>query len=116
MRYLGMLPGEPAVSARQLLGTGQFVVHARRGGLVRLSAEVGQTVSEGQTLGEIWDVFGDVVETLRAPARGLVRLVWTRKVVNSGDAVLKCWVTEPAPTFPPTDRFVHGPSGASPCR
>jgi uncharacterized protein len=116
MRYLGMLPGNPAVSARQLLGTGQFVVHARRGGLVRLSAGVGQTVSEGQTLGEIWDVFGDVVETLRAPARGLVRLIWTRKVVNSGDAVLKCWVTEPAPPFPPTDRFVHGASGAPRCR
>jgi predicted deacylase len=74
---------------------------------VRLSAEVGQTITEGQPLGEIWDVFGDVVETLRAPARGLVRLVWTRKVVSSGDTVLKCWVTEPAPPFPPTDRFVQ---------
>lgn len=109
MRYLGMLPGHPLVPARQLLGTGQFVVHARRGGLVRLSTDVGQTVAEGQTLGEIWDVFGDVVETLRAPAQGLVRLVWTRKVVNSGDPVLKCWVTEPAPPFAPTDRFL-GPA------
>jgi predicted deacylase len=104
-----MLPGHPLVPARQLLGTGQFVVHARRGGLVRLSTDVGQTVAEGQTLGEIWDVFGDVVETLRAPAQGLVRLIWTRKVVNSGDPVLKCWVTEPAPPFAPTDRFL-GPA------
>jgi predicted deacylase len=95
------------VPVRQLVGTGQFVVHARRGGLVRLSAAVGETITEGETLGEIWDVFGDVVETLRAPAHGLVRLVWTRKVVNSGDALLKCWVTEPAPPFPPTDRFVR---------
>jgi predicted deacylase len=109
MRYLGMLSGTPAVVAHQLLGTGQFIVHARRGGLVRLSTDVGQTVAEGQTLGEIWDVFGDVVETLRAPAQGLVRLVWTRKVVSSGDPVLKCWVTEPAPPFAPTDRFL-GPA------
>jgi len=107
MRYLGMLSGDPVVPAHQRLGTGQFVVHARRGGLVRLAAEVGQTVTEGETLGEIWDVFGDVVETLRAPTRGLVRLVWTRKVVNSGDPLLKCWVTEPAPPFAPTDRFVR---------
>src|SRR5262245_21209559 len=42
MRYLGMLTGTPIVPARQHLGTGQFVVHARRGGLVRLSATVGQ--------------------------------------------------------------------------
>jgi hypothetical protein len=74
---------------------------------VRLSAEVGQTVTESETLGEIWNVFGDVVEVLRAPARGLVRLVWTRKVVNSGDALLKCWVTEPAPPFPATEPFVR---------
>jgi uncharacterized protein len=107
MRYLGMLAGDPEVAAGQLVGIDQFVLHARRGGLVRLSAAVGQTIEKGETLGEIWDVFGDVVETLLAPARGLVRLVWTRKVVNSGDALLKCWVTEPAPPFPPTDRFVR---------
>jgi len=107
MRYLGMLSGTPAVAAHQRLGTGQFVVHARRGGLVRLAVAVGQTVGEGETLGEIWDVFGDVVETLRSPARGLVRLVWTRKVANSGDPLLKCWITEPAPPFAPTDRFIR---------
>ncbi len=106
MRYLGMLPGRPVVPARQRLGTGQFVVHARRGGLVRLSADVGQTIAEGQTLGEIWDVFGDVVETLRSPAAGWCASSGPARSVNSGDAVLKCWVTEPAPPFAPTDRFV----------
>ena len=107
MRFLGMLPGAPVVPAGQLVGTGQFVVQARRGGLLRLSVGIGETVAEGQALGEIWDVFGDVVETLRAPARGLVRIIWTHKAVNSGDLVLKCWVTEPAPPFAPTDRFVR---------
>jgi hypothetical protein len=37
----------------------------------------------------------------------VVRLIWTHKAVNSGDPVLKCWVTEPAPPFAPTDRFVR---------
>jgi predicted deacylase len=107
MRFLGMLEGAPVVPARQRLGVAQFVVSAGRGGLLRLAVGIGETVAEGQVLGEIWDVFGDVVETLRAPARGLVRLIWTHKAVNSGDAVLKCWVTEPAPPFAPTDRFVR---------
>jgi predicted deacylase len=107
MQYLGMLSGTPAVAAHQLVATGQFVVHAQRGGLVRLAAAVGQTVDEGETLGEIWDVFGDVVETVRSPARGIVRLVWTRKVVSSGDPLLKCWITEPVPPFAPTDRFIR---------
>jgi len=103
MRYLGMLAGAPVVPPNQLLGTGQFVVQARRSGLVRLSVGIGETVAEGQPVGEVWDLFGDVVETLRAPARGLVRIIWTHKVVNPGDLVLKCWVTEPAPPFSATD-------------
>jgi uncharacterized protein len=107
MRFLGMLEGTPVVPAGQRFGVSQFVVAARRGGLLRLAVGIGETVAEGQPLGEIWDAFGDVVETLRAPARGLVRLIWTHKAVNSGDAVLKCWVTEPAPPFAPTDRFVR---------
>jgi predicted deacylase len=74
---------------------------------VRLAVEIGAVVEAGQALGEIWDLFGDVVDTLRAPARGLVRIIWTHKVVHAGDPVLKAWVTEPAPPFPPTDRFVR---------
>jgi hypothetical protein len=107
MRFLGMLPEQPVVPPNQLVGVSQFVVQARRGGLLRLSVGIGETITPGQPLGEVWDVFGDVVETLRAPARGLVRIIWTHKVVTSGDVVLKCWVTEPAPPFPPTDRFVR---------
>ncbi len=107
MRFLKMLPGEPVVPANRLMGVSQFVVQARRGGLLRLSVGIGETISEGQELGEIWDVFGDVVETLRAPARGLVRIIWTHKVVNAGDVVLKCWVTEPAPPFALTDRIAR---------
>jgi predicted deacylase len=107
MRYLGMLPGQPAVAAKPLQGVAQFVVAAGRGGLLRLAVAVGDEIGEGQVLGEIWDEFGEVIETLRAPARGLIRLVWTHKVVNTGDLVLKCWVTEPAAPFPLTDRFAN---------
>src|SRR5262249_18840429 len=36
MRFLGMLPGAPVIRDPQWMGTGQFVVQARRGGLLRL--------------------------------------------------------------------------------
>jgi predicted deacylase len=107
MRLIGMLPGEPRVARDLVQGISQFVVSAGGAGLLRLAVRVGDEIAEGQALGEIWDEYGDVVETLRAPARGLVRLVWTHKVVNTGDPVLKCWVTRPAGPFPPTDRFVR---------
>ncbi len=105
MRLLEMFPGQPHVGKDQLRATGQFIVQAHRGGLVRLGLGIGDEVRAGQEVGDIVDVFGDVVEKLRSPSDGIVRLIWTHKVVNSGDSVFKCWTTEPAPPFPLTDRF-----------
>ena len=47
MRFLGMLEGTPVVPAGQQVGVGQFVVAARRGGLLRLAVGIGETVGEG---------------------------------------------------------------------
>lgn len=105
MRYFGMVEGKPHITGDRLQATGQFIVYARRGGLLRLQVGIGQELREGQVIGEIHDLYGDVVETLRSPGDGIVRLIWTPKVVNSGDSVLKCWTTRPAPAFPPLDQL-----------
>ncbi len=110
MRFLKMLPGEPEMGTDRLLATGQFIVQAHRGGMVRLSVQIGDEVRKGQELGAINDVFGDVVEKLYAPEDGIVRIIWTPKVVNSGDSILKCWTVRPAPPFQSTDRFAAGSS------
>jgi uncharacterized protein len=96
MRYLKMIPGGPPVQGDRVRATGQFIVQARRGGLVRLSVGIGEELKAGQLIGEIHDVFGNVVETLYSPRDGIVRLIWTPKVVNSGDSILKCWTVEPS--------------------
>jgi hypothetical protein len=31
-----------------------------------------------------------------APGSGLAGLIWTHKVVNTGDPVVRYWITEPA--------------------
>ncbi len=62
---------------------------------------------KGQTIAEVCDVFGDVVETIVSPADGIARIIWTHKVVNTGDPIVKCWIAEPAPPFAATDRFVR---------
>jgi len=107
MRFLGIIPGEPLVAGDKRVATGQFIVQAHRGGLVRLNVKIGDVLKEGQEIGDVVDVFGDVVERLQSPAEGVVRIIWTHKVVNSGDAILKCWTTEAAPPFPLTDRFIQ---------
>ena len=100
MRYLKMLDGEPQVASGQLQAVTQFRVTARRGGLIRTDVKVGDELKAGQLLAEVVNVFGDVVERIEAPRDGIARIVWTHRVVNTGDSIVLCWVAEPAPPFP----------------
>ena len=92
MRYLGMLPGEPEAVGERLYPVDQFVVHARRGGLLRLKIGIGDEIRQGQEIAEVADLFGEVVERIHAPGDGIARLIWGHKAVNTGDPVVKCWV------------------------
>ncbi len=96
MRYLRMIPGAPTAAGDRLRAVGQFVVHARRGGLVHLKVRIGEAMQQGQEIAEICDAFGDVVERILAPADGIARIIWTHKAVNTADPIVKCWIAEPA--------------------
>jgi hypothetical protein len=97
MRHLGMLDGAaPAADAPRIAASDRIVVRAARSGLVRLLVRIGDEISAGQELAEIRNVFGEIVEVLRAPGSGIAGLIWTHKVVNTGDPVVRYWITEPA--------------------
>jgi hypothetical protein len=112
MRFLKMLPGEPVIHGPRMIAKDQFVVTARRGGLLRVAIGIGEVVKQGQLIGEICDVFGEVVERVASPRDGIARIIWTAKAVNTGDPVVRCWVAEEAPPFAATDRFVVADVGA----
>jgi hypothetical protein len=95
MRHLGMIDGERPRNGRRLAARDRVVVRARRAGLLRLTARIGDEITAGDQLGEICDVFGRVVERVCAPGTGIVGLIWTHKVVNTGDPILRYWITEP---------------------
>jgi hypothetical protein len=105
MRFFKMLPGEPVIHGRRMMAVGQFVVDARRGGLLRLAIGIGDEIKKGQDIAEVRDIFGDVVERIVSPADGIARIIWTHKAVNTGDPIVKCWMLEPAPPFAATDGF-----------
>lgn len=107
MRFFKMLSGQPIIHGRRMMAVGQFVVDARRGGLLRLAIGIGDEIKEGQAIAEVCDVFGDVVERIVSPADGIARIIWTHKAVNTGDPIVKCWMLEPAPPFAVTDGFVR---------
>lgn len=96
MRTLGMIDGAPATTGPRIAARGRIVVRATRSGLVRTLVQIGDEVRAGETVAEIRDVFGDVVERVSASSAGLVGLIWAHKVVNTGDPIVRYWITEPA--------------------
>lgn len=108
MRYLGMIEGTPVIRGPLIKARDRAVTRAKRSGLLRLKVSVGDAVPDGGVVGEICDVFGDIVETVRVAHGGTAGLVWAHKAVNTGDPIVRCWTTEPAPPFALTDKFIQG--------
>lgn len=96
MRYLRMVDGEPTHAGPRLAGLERALVRARRAGLLRLKVHIGDELAPGQEIAEICNVFGEVVERVRAPGVGIAGLVWAHKVVSTGDPIVRYWITAPA--------------------
>lgn len=96
MRHLGMLDGKCTANGPRIAARDRVVVRASRSGLLRLGVRVGDEIMAGQEVAQICNVFGEIVERVRAPGGGLAGLVWAHKVVNTGDPVVRYWITEPA--------------------
>ena len=96
MRYLGMIDGASMPQGKRVAVRDRVVVRAKRAGLLRLTARIGDAIEAGAELGDIRDVFGNVIERVCSSGDGIVGLIWTHKVVNTGDPILRYWITEPA--------------------
>lgn len=96
LRHLGMLDGGAPTNGPRIAARDRVVVRATRSGLLRLGVRIGDEIAAGQEVAEICNVFGEVVERVRAPGAGLAGLVWAHKVVNTGDPVVRYWITAPA--------------------
>lgn len=106
LRYLKMIDGDPIIPGPQVLATDWHNTRTTCSGLMHLKVSVGDEVSAGQEVAEIFDVFGRSVERVQVAQAGLAMLAWAHKAVNTGDPVVRCWSTVPAPPFPETDRFI----------
>lgn len=95
MRFLGFKEGEPQVAAglQQKEFNKFWSVISTRGGIVYPVAKPGDKITKGQVLGQINNIHGEVLEELRSPADGWVRILFPRRVVNSGTPVFRGWVT-----------------------
>jgi predicted deacylase len=86
LRWLGMLPGSDSSSTR-MLGEHRFV-YGRASGWWESAVTVGASVRDGERLGVIKDLFGDVVEELSSPQDGVVLWLTTSPAVGSQGLLL----------------------------
>ena len=67
LRAVGVLPGDPTSPPAHRIVTGYRIVTNSRGGFFEAAVAAGDRVREGSVLGRMFDVHGDLVETLTAP-------------------------------------------------
>ncbi len=84
MRHLGMLPGPLSPLPVQEYAALAWM-SAPGAGLWYPAAQVGDTVTAGQTLGRLTDAFGQVLAEMTSPASGTVLFAVTSLAMNAGD-------------------------------
>jgi predicted deacylase len=85
LRALGMVDGQPEAPARSHQMRDFLGLRASRGGLLRTVAELGAEVERGDALAEVSDIWGRVLETIRAPEPGVFVRATTLTTVSSGE-------------------------------
>jgi len=84
MKTYQMIDGRPEAPGEVVMFQGSFL-HCNVGGLYTQKVGLHERVKQGQELGNIVDLFGEVIETVRAPFDGLVSSKRTFPVVHPGD-------------------------------
>ena len=57
-------------------------------GLLHYQVKPGDVLSKGDIIGEIKDLYGNIVETVRAPERGIVSFMIHNPKVDNGESIL----------------------------
>jgi hypothetical protein len=87
LRHLEMLPGEPSPPRSRLVG--KFVwFRASQDGWWRSDVAAGDVVVEGQLVGTLRTLYGDVIEELHAPRDGVVLFLTTSPAVSTDGPLL----------------------------
>jgi predicted deacylase len=87
LRHLGALPGEPGPARSR--DVGDFVwLRCQKAGFWAAAVKTGDEVPEGALLGEVRDLYGDVIEEVRAPAPGVLLFLTTSAAVADDGLLL----------------------------
>jgi predicted deacylase len=87
LKLLGMLPGE-AHAARSTIITRFEWLYSVPAGFWVARCRTGDHAAEGDVLGEVRDLYGDTLETIHAPADGVILFLTTSAAVTANGLLL----------------------------
>jgi len=87
LRYFGILEGEPEM-VKPLVNPKRYRFTAKRGGIWHSFVELGQSVRAGEEVGNMTDLFGNVLETYEAPEDAVVSFLRVFYSVNCGEPLI----------------------------
>jgi len=95
MRHLRMLSDkEPPDFVKHEVVRREIKLRAHHGGIFIPEIRVGDRVEQGRRIGEVKGLNGDVVESVISPVTGILRMLFTKTAVNTGDPLMILWETE----------------------
>jgi predicted deacylase len=92
LKVLGMVEGLPTKTTPRVMAEIQASL-TTASGFFHPTVAVGDTVTSGQKVGEVTDVFGSVLEEAFAPSSGLVMCLTTGLAINAGECMLEIGVS-----------------------
>jgi hypothetical protein len=93
LRYFDVLPGEPVLADAAISPKG-YRFKASNAGIWHGFHELGVRVKKGELVGEVTDLFGNVLESHKAPEDAKVTFLRTFYAVNQGEALIGLTVLE----------------------
>lgn len=85
MQYLKILKGEPKEPSEQKILRQILRVSCNRGGIFSPKKEAADPITKGETIGEVMDLFGNVLEAIIAPFDGVIYSIYDLPPINAGD-------------------------------
>ena len=96
MRYMGMLEGEANENIPHKVCYGMYIMKSKFGGMFFPDVIPGDYVQEGQRIGEMQNIRGDVIATFTAPMTGVILMMYTTPVRTSGETIVIMGKTDEA--------------------
>jgi len=93
MKWLGMLEGPPEEPKKDIpTFANNYYVRVKKGGIFypRLRGE--DSFKKGDVMGEVKDLFGNIIEEVIAPTDGFVCYYFPKRVKNAGDPAYSMWI------------------------